>query len=261
MSDLADLQRDFQRYVLRGDSTVAGSINGTRRVPATTRLAIYSQAYRLRLIDALANNFPRLQQLLGEREFALTAQGYIDEHPSRTASIRWYGSALPQQLARAHPERPWLSELARWEWAITTAFDARDATALLPQSLVGIEPQHWPALVFDFHPSVQHLRMRTNAPVLFKALSQEQPATAPVMLEREQSWLIWRQALKTQYRSMSEDEAAALDAMRGGATFAATCDLLRKWHPDDRVASEAAGTLKRWIVDELCVGKRIADSG
>ena len=260
MNTLAGLQRDFQRFILSGEPHIARSVNATEHVPVATRLAIYSDAYRVRLAEALASNVPRLQQLLGAEAFAAIAQQYIDQHPSGYASIRWFGDRLADFLRHRHASQPWLPELAQWEWAIATAFDAADAAPLALEQLASVTPEEWPALMFRFHPSLQRLDMRTNAPALFKALSDEQAMAAPAELDRAQPWLIWRQALKTQYRSLSEDEAAALDQVRAGGNFEAMCDLLREWHAEEHVPAQAAGMLKRWIVDELIV-ERVTAAG
>lgn len=248
---LLELQREFQRYVLNEDETIAACVNATEHVPVARRLSIYSQAYRSRLAEALANNIPRLQQLVGADAFAALAQRYIEQYPSRFASIRWFGEHFAAMIEREHASQPWLSELARWEWAVATAFDAGDAPPLPLESLARISAVEWPGLKFEFHASLQRLDLRTNAPALFKALSEELPPPAPAVLEHVQPWLIWRQGLKTQYRSLSQDEAAALDAMRDGGTFEAMCDLLCEWHDEEGVPTTAAGMLKRWIVDEL----------
>jgi hypothetical protein len=254
MHTLADLQREFQRNVRHGDPDMEALIVGTPEVPAATRLAIYSEAYRLRLIDALASNVPRLQQLLGDDAFAQLAQRYIDERPSAYRSIRWFGDRLAHELAQSHAAQPWLAELARWEWAIAAAFDAGDAATVGEEALAAVPAEAWPALRLGFHPSVQRLQMRTNAPALFKALSEDLPAPDPVVLEREQPWLIWRQALKTQYRSLDAAGAAALDAMRSDATFADMCALLCEWHEPEQVPLLAAGLLKQWLADDLLTG-------
>src|SRR5690606_40146004 len=67
--------------------------------PYTTLFrSVYADAYRLRLIEALAHNYPRLQQLLGEEEFSTVARSYLDEHPSRSVSVRWFGNRLAVHL-------------------------------------------------------------------------------------------------------------------------------------------------------------------
>ena len=55
---LAELQRDFQRHVMHGHERIVDAVDGTSSVPAILRLGIYSEAYRLRLTDALASTLP-----------------------------------------------------------------------------------------------------------------------------------------------------------------------------------------------------------
>lgn len=251
---LAELQRDFQRHVMHGHDRIVDAIEGTPKVPATLRLGIYFEAYRLRLTEALASTLPRLQQLLGEEQFAAVARDYIDLSPSTYPSIRWFGDRLPLLLRRTFPDQPWLEELAAWEWAIAAAFDGADAEPVGIDTLATIAPEQWPTLTFQFHPTVQVLAVRTNAPVVFKALSADAPPPECVTLDEPQSWLIWREGLKTQYRSLTPDESAALDVMRGGGSFEMLCDTLCAWHDADAVPAQAAGLLKRWVVEQMIVG-------
>ena len=89
MSTLAQLQRDLQHHVLTGDATIADAVNGTAAVPAATRLGVYSNAYRIRLADALGDNMPHLRELLGEDEFGAVAARYIDTHDQPVCEEVW----------------------------------------------------------------------------------------------------------------------------------------------------------------------------
>ena len=251
---LAELQRDFQRHVMHGHERIVDAVAGTPRVPATLRLGIYSEAYRLRLTDALASTLPRLQQLVGDDQFAAIAKEYIDLSPSSYPSIRWFGEQLPLLLRQSFPEQPWVAELASWEWAIAAAFDGADADPVGIDALAAVAPEQWPTLRFEFHPTVQCLQMRTNAPLVFKAQAADAQPPDCVALDEPQPWLIWRQGLKTQYRSLAADESAALEVMRAGGTFEDLCDTLCGWHDADAVPAQAAGLLKRWVVEQMIVG-------
>ncbi|MGH8185013.1 MAG: DNA-binding domain-containing protein [Steroidobacteraceae bacterium] len=253
MSTLAELQRALQQHVLVGDSRIVESIDATERVPAATRLAVYYGAYRSRLVDALAANVPRLRELIGESEFDELARSYIDEQPSRFASLRWFGDQLAAALARSRPSQPWLAELARWEWAIAAAFDSEDARPIDHSTLGSIAPGSWGELRLELHPSMERLQMCTNAPALFKALTEERTPPAPVSLEAPRQWLVWRRGLETQYRSLDAAEAAALGIMAAGGTFAQMCEILCEWHEESDVPVQSAGMLKRWIADELLI--------
>lgn len=249
---LASLQRDLQHHVLNGDTAIAAAVNGTPAVPVATRLAVYSNAYRIRLAEALGANVPQLQQLLGDEAFGAIANAYVDGHPSQFASIRWFGDRLAERLAHSHASQPWLAELAHWEWSLAAAFDALDAETVGVDCLAAVAPGEWADLKLQFHPSVHVLELATNAQALFKALSEEQPAPQPAILPQPQPWLLWRQNdFKTQYRSLEPAEVAALAAMRASGTFGDMCEILCEWHDAGEVPLVAAGMLKRWLLEEM----------
>jgi hypothetical protein len=196
---------------------------------------------------------PRLKELLGEEQFGAIAAAYVDAYPSQFASIRWFGDRLAQTLEQSHRSQPWVAELAHWEWALAASFDASDANSVGVECLATVAPGEWAELRLQFHPSVQYLELATNAQALFKALSEEQPPPQPAILEKPQPWLLWRQDLRTQYRSLEPDEAAALQVMRAGGTFGAMCEALCAWHDADEVPLAAAGMLKRWLIETLLI--------
>lgn len=251
MSELADLQRAFQRGVLQDDPEILHVIAESDSVSAGTRMGIYREAYRLRLVEALGSNYPRLRQLVGEHAFATLAEGYVAAHPSRYASIRWIGEALHSELARSFASKPWLAELARWEWAIAAAFDAPDLQPLTIERMKDFSSEDWPQLRFEFHPSLQRLRMQTNAPALFKALSEDGDAPAPSTARSNAEWIIWRQQITPCYRSLDASEAAALDTLLAQGTFESMCTALCDWHAPQDASLRAATLLRRWFEEDL----------
>jgi putative DNA-binding protein len=248
---LAELQRRFQRHLLTGDGAIASAVVDSERVPVATRLKVYADAYRLRLIEALGNNYPRLEQFLGKPAFAQLANEYIDRHPSGYRSVRWFGHRLPELLAKTRAQEPWLHDLAAFEWAIAGAFDSADSAVVTVDALGHVSADLWSGLRFELHPSVQRVIVSSNAPALFKALSAEETPADPIVLEKPQTWLVWREDFTSQYRSLTAGESAALDAVVSGATFGEICAILCDWHDEDQVPLVAAGMLKSWIADKL----------
>jgi hypothetical protein len=256
MSHLVQLQRALQAHVVDGELAIADAIDSSIEVSAATRLKIYSDAYRLRLIDALKANHPVLAQLVGETQFARLAQEYLAIHPSRHYSIRWFGHLLAEFL-RDFPDyrnQPWLAELAAWEWKIATAFDATDAAILTAERLANVAPDEWPDLRFTLHPSVQRITLGSNIVAIVQAKDREEPLPAPANQARAE-WLIWRQDLVVQYRPLDSIETAAIDAINNGATFSEMCEAIAEHSDDDdQVPLVAAGFLKQWIANQ-CVAE------
>jgi hypothetical protein len=256
VSALAGVQREFQDYLLRGDTTVEARVVGTARVPVATRLQIYAGAYRSRLGEALANNYPVLAKLLGESDFQALAADYIAAHDSPFFSIRYYGDALAKFLAthEDYTAAPVLAELAQWEWAMTSVFDAADAAPLDAAALARLPPQQWAQLRFRWHASVQRLALWWNVPQLWQALSDDLERPAMALAARPLQWLLWRENLTSYFRSLSKPEAAALDAARSGWPFGELCTLLCEEVGDGEAAAQAAALLRGWISCGLIVG-------
>jgi hypothetical protein len=254
-SDLQRLQREMQRAIMTTADPpvfVHGGDAGDRR----RRFGIYTSAYRARLQEALAHNFPIVHAHLGDAEFGSVASAYVDAHPSTHPSIRTFGNEFARWLGHHRPHAPWLHELAQLEWTLGSAFDAPDDTVLSADALASIEPAQWAQLRFHFARSVQRLTCRTNAPELY-----ESPANAQGRRESQSTeWLIWRQQLTARYRPMTSTEALAFDALAGGETFGAMCASLLDWYSEEDAPLQAAACLKRWLADEVIVTLSLAEA-
>jgi len=274
---LRRLQEDFQGYLLTLDARMRPHVLGSAQVGAEERLAIYANAYRLRLLEALATDYPGLHTVLGDDEFDAMGRAYIAAHPSAYFSLRWFGDHMSEFLRATEPysKYPVFTEKAAFEWAKSDAFDAADSTVASIDDMAAIPPDAWPGLRFVPHPSLRRLDLRWNVPTVWKEIDAAQGsgsvaggrmpgATAgqePPALEVSDfpiAWLVWRQDLLTYFRSLNVDEAWALDALLRGETFAAICEGLTEWIDAQNVAVHAAGLLKQWLTDGLISEIRIA---
>ena len=114
-----------------------------------------------------------------------------------------------------------------------------------------ISPNDWPRLVFVPHASVQRLNLEWNAPILWKAADKDEPLPRPEKMPYPVGWVMWRQELQIYFRSLSVDEAFALDGLLRGENFGALCEGLTEWIDAQNVAVHAAGLLKQWLTDGL----------
>jgi hypothetical protein len=259
MSRLPRIQGDFQSYLLHGDSVaIEAHVVGTERVPVATRLGIYGDGYRSRLVEALTANFPVLSELLGEADFATLARAYIRTHDSPFFSIRYYGNALADFLASEaeYASAPVLSDLARWEWAMTEVFDAADADPIGPDDLARIAPERWAELRFEWHPSIRRVALAWNAPQIWQAVTDDLEPPEVELSSEPVQWLLWRQELRTYFRSLRPAEAAALEAAREGQPFGELCALLSAECGEVEAPAKAAGFLREWVESGLLTAVR-----
>jgi hypothetical protein len=242
MSALADLQQTFQSYVLRDEPGVVERIAGDERIDPRHRLRIYFDAYRLRLVEALATDYEALRALMGD-DLGAACRAYVEATPSLFRNVRWYGGGLPEYLRVTQPwsEQQILHEVAVFDWTLTLAFDASDAPVVRFEELARMPQQAWPVLGFVLHPSVHFLELRSNAPSLRKATDAGDPLPEAVAAADTKTWLIWRKELTAYFRSLSEPESWALAAVREGASFTTQCEGLCRWFSPDEAAPQAMG--------------------
>lgn len=248
MSDLARIQSDFQEYLINNRHTAfTDQIVDDDKVGAKKRLSIYYDAYRLRIIEALATAYPKLKMLLGDDLFDKSAREYIDKYPSTYCNLRWYGGNMREHLLHTLPQHLVAAEMADFEWALSLAFDAEDSEELTLQDICNYPPESWGNLGFKFQTAIQVIRTRWNVIPVWKALEAEETPPALSQNNTHQSWLIWRKNLNSHFRSMGEAEEVALNLGRTGSTFGEICANLEDIFDLDKATIVAAQYLAGWL--------------
>jgi hypothetical protein len=253
---LRELQQDMQRHLLGEESAVTAAIVDAPPLPAAERLAIYRNAYQVRLIDALHDTYPVLHGLLGDEAWLELGEAYVATHPSVFRSIRWYGGELADFMAHCPPYdgEPILSEVASLEWTLAEVFDAHDAEALTRAALAAVAPSSWGLLTFEFHPSLRRLQFSWNTAAVWKAMNRDETPPAAELGAAPVAWLLWRQNLQNYFRSMSDVESAALDAALRARNFGEICESLSALLPEQEIPAAAAGLLGTWADSGILVG-------
>jgi hypothetical protein len=255
VSHLRELQLRFQDYLVDGSREIEQDIVSTANALAEHRLGAYYNAYRIRLIDALAVDYSALEKYLGRESFENMALDYLRRYPSTQRSIRWFGRHLPTYLERYYRDADdtgFVHELARYEWTQASVFDAADSPLLVQlDDMAQFPADSWPALRFEFKPALRWLDLYWNVPQVESALDSGQAMPEKQRAQVPLRWLLWRRDFTTYWRSLDVHEAWALEQAATGANFAAVCEGLLEWVDADQVALVAAGFLKQWIGDQL----------
>jgi len=261
MTPLARLQQTFQDCVLDpGKAASTAWISASGRADPDIQISIYYHAYRARLHEVLANDYPAIQMAIGDNHFNALVADYINTHPSHYFNLRDFGQHLPCFMAdRVQHDADylgmyWLVELTEFEWTLGLVFNAANVSLFTEQDMAGIPFEAWPNLRFIVHPSVHRFNFEWNTPEMWLALTADPPT--PVIAERNQasSWLVWREQLVTRFRSMPIDEQQALDKVLEGGSFNDVCEELATLMNENDVPLRAAGLLKGWIAQGLISG-------
>ncbi len=100
------------------------------RLTSVERLEIYNRVYWFRILSSLAEDFPGLRAVIGQRMFDKVLVAYLTELPSQSFTLRNLGSRLETWLGN-HPEfTPKTARIAldmvRLEWADIEVFDSAE---------------------------------------------------------------------------------------------------------------------------------------
>lgn len=253
---LNDWQREVQAYLLSPDAqpnpALQASLLGSAALSAEQGLAIYHNAYRARLLEALRGDYPAVHGWLGDEEFDALALAYLRVHPSQHFSLRWLGAQLADFIegylvpAQAAP----LSELARLEWAFTLAFDAPAGQPMSLTQMAELPVAEWPTLQLRLLPSVQWQVCGHNSLAIWRACKEQGEFPGSQALAEAEVCLIWREQLITRYRCLTADEATALQGMNEqGWSFAELCAQLSEL--GEQAPLHAVTWLRQWLSDGL----------
>jgi hypothetical protein len=237
---LRELQAAFWRSIAARPGDGAPEAELLRIVPGgrlapPDRVAVYASMYLWRLVEALAEDFPKVAEALGRERFADVVRAYLAHHPSTEPSVRHLGRAFAAFLVGAEPA--WLADLARLEWARLDVFDAPDASPLTLDELRGVPAEEWPALRFVPVPALARL---VAAWPVHELWSDPSEPVAPARTALR----VWRDGFLVYQAPIDAVEEAALGHLLAGDPFGALCETVGD-------PADAASLLLRWIADGI----------
>ena len=224
---------------------------------ANERFAIYSDGYRLRHAEFLANDFPVLREAIGDLAFDAMAEAFSRARPSTFRNARWFGAGLPDFLRATPPYSgdPLVCGLAALEAGLAHSFDAEDADALPIEALGAIDAADWPRLRFGFHPSVTLIEANASALAVYEAAQAGEPLPEPASARRCRwspgaaiSMCIIARSMRPKRWPCSKRWPAARSAISARCSAFASPD-----QPAEETAMAAGQHLARWFADGMIV--------
>ncbi len=157
------------------------------------RFAVHRHTCRSGLINALRTAYPSVVTAVGDAYFDALAAEFIQASPPSSPVLQEYSPAFPDFVGHFPPlaEWPWLSDVARIDWARREAFHAADADALSAAHL-----QSWPVETLmraslGLHPSLYTLTSSNPAWSLWHCLQSSGQSLAEDGW-RAESLQVWR---------------------------------------------------------------------
>lgn len=178
-----------QRYGKSLESTIED-----KGVHPALRLNVYSEGYRMRLLECLRADYPALRNLMGEKLFDFFAEAYIRRHPSRSPSLFDLGTGFPGFLHTNAPkeagsEFTLVLEMATLERARTEVIRAKgteskkSSTAFTPNPLMAM------VLTTDAFKTPPCLRLLTLSHPLIPFLEAVERGKHPAVPEERECFI------------------------------------------------------------------------
>jgi hypothetical protein len=241
------------------------------RLTSFERLEIYNRVYWFRILSSLADDFPGLRAVIGQRNFDKLIRAYLLECPSESFTLRNLGSRLESWLRR-HPKfaphrHRMALDMVRLEWADIEAFDGAELPKLTEADLenLGEDP------VFHFQP---HLRLLDLAyPVddfVLRVRDEEEEETdiaSNVVLERapktrkkrvplprpKKVYLaVYRLEMVVYFKRLEAESFALLRALQQGKPLSQAIEESVNWSNGD--VAEVTGNLRGWFANWSSLG-------
>jgi hypothetical protein len=224
---LLELQRDFASDILSGTADKTGACLRSGKFSGGQLLQVYRNNFYLSLTKALRDIHPVVYKLVGDGFFNYTAEIYIRQHPSNCGNLHNFGSEFGNFISTFKPaaDLPYLTDIARLDWACHLAFHAADAAKLAPEKLAQIPTERYGEMRLTISPSVSLLLSDYPIFNIWDFSNQDGDKDSCLDLDSGgQIVLVHRQFLDVNVLLLDADEYLFLSALTSGQSLLAAVE-------------------------------------
>lgn len=245
MPRLAERQAEFAAALLDPQRPVPAGCVGPDGQPDQNRFAVYRNNVMSSLTEALRESFPVVDRLVGEEYFRALAPIYIAQQPPASPVLLEYGATFPDFLARFEPlaSFPYLSDVARIEYAWLEAYHAADAIPLDPRSLTLVSGAHAADLCFTAHPSLRVVRSAYPAFTIWRMNTTDAIAQPVDLTAGGEDALVLRAQAEVEVRAIPQGAAELLAALAAGCSLGEAAAAAMQVCPSFDLASNLTAML------------------
>ena len=238
---LASLQAAFMDGLHDEDAAEPAGWNARQKAG----MHVYRNAYRVSLVDALRETYPRTADYAGEDAFRAAAAHHLISHPPSSWTLDQAGLGFADTVAELFGGNPELPSIARLEWSMHMAFVAQDASPLDNASFAAgtasFQEDDWANMQLRFLPSVTLFATEWN---LVDWWMNGNPLDLSVNIA---ACVVWRESEKPVFRMLDAIDARAVDAMKAGSIYGELYELLVAQLPEQEAIARAGTLLSSWI--------------
>ena len=219
------------------------------------RFAVYRNNVTVGLVNALAETFPTVSNLVGEDYFRAMARIYVQDHPPSSPRMMEYGRDFPDFIATFEPARdlPFLPDVARLERLWLDSFHAEDAPILDPSALGRIAPDLLADVRLVLHPAARIMRSTFAVTTILSRDRSGQSMAGFNPLDHEDS-LITRPQYDVELRHLPPGCFLFLEALAKGHSLGEAASRALEDCPEADLATLIASALSAGAFTTLQMG-------
>lgn len=210
-------QAAFASALLDPDQPCPADLYSANGADPASRFAVYRNNVQSSLINALADTYPVVAQLVGDEFFRAMAALYVRACPPRSAVLSDYGHDFAAFVEGFPPAAglPYLADVARLERLRVVAYHAADASPLpTPQIAAAMaEPETLGQRRVILHPSLGQLDSAHPVVALW-AVHQGQGDWQAIDLQQGQHALVLRHDLDVEVFAIEAGDACFIHNLR-----------------------------------------------
>jgi hypothetical protein len=218
-----------------------------------SRFAVYRNNVLSSLINALADNYPVVAQLVGEEFFQGMAGVYVQSAAPRSRIMSDYGAEFAGFIEHFEPAAsvPYLADVARLERLQVEAGHAADAQPMSQERIVQVlsSPALAADLKFVFHPSLRLLQSPFAVVAIWAAHQQEPPA--PFEPCPAQNALLLRNGLDVEVLAISHGAHALITSLQQGLPLTTALEAAISHDTDLNLEHILAGLIRHQVIIDL----------
>lgn len=190
------------------------------------RFAVYRNNVLSSLINALADNYPVVTQLVGEEFFRGMAGVYVQSAAPRSPIMSDYGADFAGFIEHFEPAAcvPYLADVARLERLQIEAGHAADAQPMSAERIVEVlsSPTLAAHVKIGFHPSLRLLQSPFAVVAIWAAHQQEPPVAFEP--RAAQNALVLRNGLEVEVFAISHGAHGFITSLQQGLSLTAAIE-------------------------------------
>jgi hypothetical protein len=235
------------------ENDLARVVTAGPRLSELECLDIYHYAYRARLVECLADDYPALAHALGADAFDALCGAYIATHPSTSTSLNAFGRHMSAFAASQGGEHAaFASDLAALEWAMVEVVHAPAAPTLSLEGLAELPPDRWSDARLFPSPTARIVHSRFPVNAYFQAFREDREPAIPA--RASSATVVYRRGYVVWRMDLTPAMAGLLDALFEGATVGDALSVVELHAESEDAIEEAKRSVTVWFREWVAGG-------